>query len=103
MLDLSTLKKQTYSIKLQDKTVLKIKKPSQKIYLQLREIEANAGTEDLEIIETLYEILCDIFNRNINDRTFTVDDIKEITDEEPTIATAILEDYLKFVENELKK
>lgn len=104
MLDLSSVKKQTYSIKLPDKEILKIKKPSQGIYIKLKEFQdIHSGSDDLEIIEALYEVLTDVFNRNINDRVFTVNDLKAITDNEPTMVALIIEDYLKFVETELKK
>ena len=104
MLDLSTLKKQTYSIKLPDKEVLKIKKPSQGIYLKLRDFQDNhKGSDDVEVIESLYEILTDVFNRNINNRVFTLEEVKEITDHDITTLSLIIEDYLKFVEAELKK
>lgn len=76
MIDLSTIERSNYQIKLESGEVLEIKKPSQKFlneilalyeYIQKMEDSAESG---LKVIDRLYDILTDIFNSNINGKVF---------------------------------
>ena len=107
MIDLSTIERSNYQIKLESGEVLEIKKPSQKFlneilalyeYLQKMEDSAEAG---LELINKVYDILTDIFNCNINGKVFTREDIEKMLDIK--MAMAVLQDYFSFVEGELGK
>lgn len=94
MLDLNKIKQECYKIKLVDGTVLKLKKPTQAMLITLYDMKDIADSEDVEMLEKLYEFLLRIFNRNLNDITYTKDDIEEILD----IKTAMifLQDYFDF-------
>ncbi|MCI1958972.1 MAG: hypothetical protein LKJ25_05025 [Clostridia bacterium] len=94
MLDLGKVKQEQYKIKLADGTILKLKKPTQAMLITLYEMKDIADSEDIEILDKLYEFLLRIFNRNLNDITYTKNDIEEILD----IKTAMvfLQDYFDF-------
>jgi hypothetical protein len=107
MIDLSTIERSNYQIKLESGEVLEIKKPSQKFlneilalyeYIQKMEDSAESG---LKVIDRLYDILTDIFNSNINGKVFTREDIEKMLDIK--MAMAVLQDYFLYVEGELGK
>lgn len=107
MIDLSTIERSNYQIKLESGEVLEIKKPSQKFlneilalyeYIQKMEDSAESG---LKVIDRLYDILTDIFNSNINGKVFSREDIEKMLDIK--IAMAVLQDYFLYVEGELGK
>nr|DAQ21951.1 MAG TPA: hypothetical protein [Caudoviricetes sp.] len=107
MIDLSTIERSNYQIKLESGEVLEIKKPSQKFlneilalyeYIQKMEDSAESG---LKVIDRLYDILTDIFNSNINGKVFSREDIEKMLDIK--MAMAVLQDYFLYVEGELGK
>ena len=107
MIDLSTIERSNYQIKLESGEVLEIKKPSQKFlneilalyeYIQKMEESAESG---LKVIDRLYDILTDIFNSNINGKVFSREDIEKMLDIK--MAMAVLQDYFLYVEGELGK
>ncbi|KAF5056418.1 hypothetical protein DSECCO2_367440 [anaerobic digester metagenome] len=93
MIDLSKVSQESYKIKLPNKDILKIKKPTQAMYKTMNEMVEN-DMEEIEIIETLYRLMLRIFNRNLNDIEFTDDEISEMMDIKT--AMAVLKDYLQF-------
>ena len=80
MIDLSRGIEKPYEIKLEDKTVLKLKKPTQGLLLELARLQ--------ELTETTR-----VFNRNMNGRTFTEAEVAEMLDFET--AMYVLQDYLQ--------
>ena len=107
MIDLSTIERSNYQIKLESGEVLEIKKPSQKFlneilalyeYIQKMEDSAESG---LKVIDRLYDILTDIFNSNINGKVFSREYIEKMLDIK--MAMAVLQDYFLYVEGELGK
>lgn len=107
MIDLSTIERSNYQIKLESGEVLEIKKPSQKFlneilalyeYIQKMEDSAESG---LKVIDRLYDILTDIFNSNINGKVFSREDIEKMLDIK--MAMSVLQDYFLYVEGELGK
>lgn len=94
MLDLSKLTQEYYSIKLVDKTILKIKKPTQEILKTMVEIQNADSTDDFEILDIIYDVVFKIFNRNADNRIFTREEIEEMLPVE--IVVMVLKDYLSF-------
>ena len=94
MLDLSKLTQEYYSIKLVDKTILKIKKPTQEILKTMVEIQNTDSIDDFEILDIIYDVMFKIFNRNADNRTFTREEIEEMLPVE--IVVMVLKDYLSF-------
>lgn len=94
MLDLSKLTQEYYSIKLVDKTILKIKKPTQAMLKIMVEFENAENIEELEILDILYDLMVRIFNRNTDNREFTRDEIEEMLPVE--VAVLVLKDYLSY-------
>lgn len=94
MLDLSKLTQEYYSIKLVDKTILKIKKPTQEILKTMVEIQNTDSTDDFEILDIIYDVMFKIFNRNADNRIFTKEEIEEMLPVE--IVVMVLKDYLSF-------
>lgn len=92
MIDLSKkTATELYKIKLEDGTILKLKKPTQSMLVQMMEM-SQSKEKDYEIITELFNLLTRIFNRNTNGMTFTQEQIEEILDLE--IAMTIVQDYL---------
>ena len=107
MIDLSTIERSNYQIKLESGEVLEIKKPSQKflneilaLYENIQKMEDSAES-GLKVIDRLYDILTDIFNSNINGKVFSREDIEKMLDIK--MAMAVLQDYFLYVEGELGK
>lgn len=99
MIDLSK-NTELYKIKLEDGTVLKLKKPTQSMLVQMMEM-SQAKEKDYEIVTKLFELLTKIFNRNTNGMTFTQEQIEEMLDLE--IAMMIVQDYLNSTLKDLGK
>lgn len=94
MLDLGKLKQDLYKIKLDDGTILKIKKPTQAMLLTMVEFRNADEKEDIELLGDLYALMLRIFNRNTNDIEFSMDDIQEMFALET--ALIVLKDYMDF-------
>lgn len=98
MIDLG-VKKSYWQIKLEDKTVLKCKRPTQSLLLAM--IRLQGSNEDpAELMEEFTTIVVRIFNRNVNSLEFTKEQIEEMIDLES--AVAIMKDYIEFSLSDLK-
>lgn len=94
MIDLSRGIERPYEIKLEDKTILKLKKPTQGLLLELARLQELTETEQpIEVIEQINNITTRVFNRNMNGRTFTEAEVAEMLDFET--AMYVLQDYLQ--------
>lgn len=94
MLDLGKLKQDLYKIKLDDGTILKIKKPTQAMLLTMVEFRNADEKEDIELLGDLYALMLRIFNRNTNDIEFSMEDMQEMFALET--ALIVLKDYMDF-------
>lgn len=101
MIDLSKkTATELYKIKLEDGTILKLKKPTQSMLVQMMEM-SQSKEKDYEILTELFNLLTRIFNRNANGMTFTQEQIEEMLDLE--IAMTIVQDYLNSTLKDLGK
>lgn len=100
MIDLSKRKQELYKIKLEDGTILKLKKPTQSMLTQMIEMSQEID-DNQELMKQVFILLTSIFNRNINDRAFTQQQIEEMLDLE--ISMEIIQDYLNSTLLELGK
>lgn len=80
-----------YKIKLEDGTILKIKKPSQKLLSDILEFSNNAST-GLEVVSDIFDLVCTIMNRNENNLVFKQEDLEDMLDLD--LAMYIIQDYL---------
>lgn len=100
MIDLSKRKQELYKIKLEDGTILKIKNPTQSTLRKMIELQ-QLKDNDVELIDELFILLTDIFNRNMNKIEFTRQDIEEMLD--LSVAMEVLQDYLDTTLSNLGK
>ena len=91
MIDLSKSVKGLYKIKLEDGTVLQLRKPTQAMLLTMMEM-SQEGLEGLELMSHIYSLLARIFNRNTINRSFTQEELEEMLDLE--LAMEVMKDYL---------
>ena len=101
MLDLSKFTQNYYSIKLADKTILKLKKPTQKMLKTMIEFQNVDDLDETEVFDILYDLMTEIFNRNINNITFTRTEIEDMLPVD--IAVIVLQDFLENTLSDLKK
>lgn len=97
MLDLTQLTTRTFDLKIDDNTLLNIRKPNNELFKEtfkmINLIDAN-GEED-KLIGVLYNFLTKVFNRNLNNKKFTQQEIENILDID--IAAYLIQEYFKFV------
>jgi hypothetical protein len=98
MIDLSIISQKTFDLKMQDGTLLNIRKPNNQLFNDvfkiIKLIEANG--EEKNIINAIYIILARILNRNMNEIKFQQNVIEEIIDLDT--AMYIVQEYWKFVQ-----
>lgn len=101
MLDLSTFTNNYYEIKLIDGTVLQLARPTQALQETLLKIkELSAQMQEGEAINWTMETVVRVLNRNVNDRTFTLEDLdKEGID--LSIGLLIIKDYFTYWNDEV--
>lgn len=99
MLDLGKLNQELYSIRLADKTILKLKKPTQAMILTMIEFRENGDLEEIEVLNSFYSFMTRMFNRNVNNKEFKQDDIEEMLDIET--AMIVFKDYMEFSFNQM--
>lgn len=102
MLDLSLLNNKTFDVKLFDGSVLNIRKPNNELFKETQKMAniAKANKEDDKIIPVTYSFLTKVFNRNMNDRKFTQ---QQIESEIPLdIAVILINEYSKFISEVMK-
>lgn len=93
MIDLSKkANSEMYKIKLQDGTILKLKRPTQGLLNKIVEL-SELGDSGLEVIDDIFSIVTRIFNNNINGLSFTQPQIEEMLDLNTTMM--IISDYLQ--------
>lgn len=97
MIDLTQSNEKLYEIKLPDKTILKIRKPSQGLLIELAKLEDADGS--VETLERVNSLTTRIFNRNKNGRAFSEEEIADMMDLETSIM--VLKDYLAVTYKQL--
>jgi len=107
MIDLSKSNKMVlYQIKLQDGSILHIKQPTQGLLMEIVDmqdyiLDENLQENGMQLIDSIYELMVKIFNRNTDKKEFTKEDIEEILD--INTALMVLEDYLNETVKKLGK
>ena len=91
MLDLSKITQEYYQIKLPNKAILKLKKPTQSMLRTMLEI-ANSDMEETEMLDYVYVMITRMFNRNINNIQFTREDVEDMLPIDT--AMIVLKDYI---------
>lgn len=91
-----------WNIQLPDGQILDIKMPTVRRDEEVNAVISLLNTEQSVPVKEahLYELLKTIFNDNVNDRVFNVDDIKNIIQSKHIFM--ILDDYIAYT-NKLKK
>lgn len=96
MIDLSTRgKKFLYPIKLTDGTILKLYRPTQGMLIKMLDF-AEAAQNDAppaDLLDSIYSLLVDIFNRNTEKRVFTKEEIEDMVD--LSTSALVITDYLQ--------
>jgi hypothetical protein len=103
MLDLQkTVKEMFYDIKLIDGTELQLKRPKQGMVEFVVGLQGYVNSnKELEVIDGFKKIFVDILNRNINNVTFSADDIGEEYD--ISIIAMVIKDYFQFWNDDMQK
>lgn len=102
MLDLGKINEKLYLIKLEDGTILKIRKPSQALLAKMTQLQHYDTTDySEEVMDNLVEIATDIFNRNTKGIQFTKNEISGMLDLE--VIAYLIKDYIEEVYGELGK
>ncbi len=101
MLDLGKIKQQLYKIKLEDGTVLTLKKPTQATLNKMINLSELNQSEYEEVFIIIFGVLTEIFNRNTQGKIFDREFIESMLDVET--AMMILDDYMKDIYKEMGK
>ena len=100
MLDLSNIvNAQLYELILEDKSILHIKAPSYSMVQELEMLTKMQNNAD-ESIKVIGNIVVRIFNRNTDNRTFSLDDIGDMPFQ---MLQYIITDYLEFFKGDVTK
>lgn len=102
MLDLSVLAQETLDIKLLDGEIVRIKKPSKGLLIELNKADLKMAKEtDFEkMVEMLERITAKILSNNLNKKLFTAETLEEL-DIDYSLQTQIFKAYLEFVTKSL--
>jgi hypothetical protein len=96
MLDLSVFQEKTLDIKLLDGSIIKIKKPTQALIIEVMKLRGiNEQDDGVEIISTLSGLVHKILNSNNTGKTFTKEFIDETLDF--NMCMAIVQAYGEFI------
>lgn len=97
MLDLSILKEKTWDVKLFDGEVLHVKRPSQRMVVEMMGYEKTFKKQkDIKkTLESFSNMLLDILNNNINDKQFDLTYVENNFD--MAIGMAFVNSYMEFV------
>lgn len=101
MLDLSVFREQYFELKLFDGEVLKIKKPSQRMVIEMMGYEQifkdtkNHKNID-KMVDTFSQMIVDILNNNIQEKVFTKKFVEENFDF--SLGMTLVQAYMEFVQ-----
>lgn len=97
MLDLQSFKEKSFELKMFDGEILKIKRPSQKMVIEMMGYEDTfkKNKNPKSMLDGFSSMILDILNNNLNDKKFT----KEYVDEQFDLSTgmALVQAYMNFV------
>lgn len=96
MLDLTTVESKLYEIKTVEGDVLQIRKPSQKLFNKI--IQVQNMQNDVEAINKFYELFLDILNLNTNGKEFSKEYVEKF---DVQIVALVIQDYFEFIGKEL--
>lgn len=95
MFDLTKGIEKPYEIKLEDGSILRLKKPTQALLMELAKTSDYLNAEaTVEVIEKINELITKVFNNNLNGVKFQETEISEMLDLETSLL--IIQDYLSF-------
>lgn len=95
MLDLQSISKKYYELVYFDGTHLHLRKPSQKLFRKLINITNLKDEEVDKMFDVIYDVITEALNNNTDDRTFSLDEIRENFDIET--AFLFIQDYLQDI------
>lgn len=103
MLDLSVLAQETLDIKLLDGEIVRIKKPSKGLLIELNKADLKMAKEtDFEkMVEMLENITAKLLSNNTSEKMFVVEQLEELGINY-SLQTQIFKAYLEFVTKSLK-
>lgn len=101
MLDLSVFKEQYFELKLFDGEVLKLKKPSQRMVIEMMGYEQTfkdkKNHKNIEVmVDTFSQMIVDILNNNANDKAFNKQFVEENFDF--SLGMTLVQAYMNFVQ-----
>ena len=98
MLDLTTYVKKTLEIKLDENTIVNLKSPNRTFVKKLLKETQNISEENMseEDLDTIYDLLLDIFNSNVEGKKFTAKEIETYFDSFD-ILTVFFNAYLEWI------
>lgn len=91
MIDLSKRKQELYKIKLEDGSVLKLRKPTQAMLMTMIDL-SQEKEDEVEVLNGVFAVLTRVFNRNTDNRVFSQEEVQEMLDIETGME--VLQDYL---------
>jgi len=99
MLNLRDIKQKNYEIVWFDGTKLELNTPSYALYKKAMQLSQMDSTDIGELLDTLYDVIFELFNNNIQNRSFSREEIET----QFNIPTAIIfiNDYITSINNSL--
>lgn len=94
-LDLTVFKEDTFDIKLLDGSMIKIKKPSQKMFMEFIAYQDMKTDNQEEVIQALDILIIKIINNNTDGKEFTIEQLDFTFD----MKLAIMQAYVNFITN----
>ncbi|MDD3502506.1 MAG: hypothetical protein PHE63_00245 [Eubacteriales bacterium] len=102
ILDLKQISnKNTFDIKLFDDSVLKIKKPTQQMFVELVQLQELDDDDYMTLLEALYNVMFMILNNNTENRAFDKSYVSDNFDIE--LLKVVIESYFSFAKNLLSE
>ena len=101
MLDLSVFREQYFDLKLLDGEVLKLKKPTQRMVIEMMGYELifkdTKNHKNIEMmVDTFSQMILDILNNNANEKVFTKEFVEENFDF--ALGMTLVQAYMGFVQ-----
>lgn len=91
MIDLSKQNSKPYEFKMVDGTILKIKKPSHQLLLDMVRIKDNKEVD--EVLDELGEIFLQVINSNLNGKLYSKEILQKIPYDDLQL---VIEDYFNY-------
>lgn len=99
MLDLTAFEGEYYEVRLIDGKELKLKRPTQGMYVVVMQMQELAG-DVAKSLPAIMQLFARVLNRNTANLIFTLDELEESYD--VTIAIYLIKDYFTYWSQEVK-